>query len=98
MSLLQHNNNSTGSGAAVYLEDSNVTFIGGSFLNNHAQYYGGAIKSENSEINLISVPWFRIGVYFPTEEVRFIFPVEIIPSGPVHLIQIRQLFKAEEPY
>ena len=45
---------STGSGAAVYLEDTNVTFIGSSFINNHAQYHGGAIKSENSEINLIS--------------------------------------------
>ena len=43
---------STGSGGAVYLEDSDASFESCSFVQNQAHYYGGAIRSDSSVLDL----------------------------------------------
>ncbi|MEC7393820.1 MAG: Ig-like domain-containing protein [Verrucomicrobiota bacterium] len=45
---------STGSGAAAYLEDSNVSFESCSFAQNQAHFYGGAIRSDSSALDLLN--------------------------------------------
>ena len=52
--IISNTTNSTGSGAGLYLEDSNVSFTSSIFSDNQAHYYAGAIRSENSEINLLN--------------------------------------------
>ena len=45
---------STGSGAAVYLDDSNASFESCSFSQNQAHFYGGAIRSDSSVLDLLT--------------------------------------------
>gem|GEM_PF-165992 len=52
--IISNTTNSTGSGAGLYLEDSNVSFSSSIFSDNQAHFHAGAIRSENSEINLLN--------------------------------------------
>ena len=52
--IISNTTNSTGSGAGLYLEDSNVSFTSSIFSDNQAHFHAGAIRSENSEINLLN--------------------------------------------
>jgi predicted outer membrane repeat protein len=52
--IISNTTNSTGSGAGLYLEDSNVSFTSSIFSDNQAHLHAGAIRSENSEINLLN--------------------------------------------
>ena len=48
----QNSTISTGNGAGAYFEDSNVTISGSLFDSNDAHYFGGAIRSDDSNLSL----------------------------------------------
>ena len=54
----QNSTISTGNGAGAYFEDSNVTISGSLFDSNDAHYFGGAIRSDDS--NLM---YFKHGIF-----------------------------------